>query len=183
MGGDFAAPLGAWPGAGPDPEPGAAGLSCGGPGPSSLVSAGCHQGRIAGEADGRLGSNLRFGCPAPAVHRALAGARSQNPDAPPGANARRPLNPWLRSPSRGGRIRTGDPLLPKQVRYRTAPRPVYVEGNIPPTGPAGTLLLPYSGESPPLPSPPHSGHGQSLRRVSKEKIPVSCPSLQTNWRA
>ncbi len=25
--------------------------------------------------------------------------------------------------SRGGRIRTGDPLLPKQVRYRTAPRP------------------------------------------------------------
>jgi hypothetical protein len=26
--------------------------------------------------------------------------------------------------SRGARIRTGDPLLPKQVRYRTAPRPV-----------------------------------------------------------
>ncbi len=25
--------------------------------------------------------------------------------------------------NRGGRIRTGDPLLPKQVRYRTAPRP------------------------------------------------------------
>jgi hypothetical protein len=31
----------------------------------------------------------------------------------------------FRSPvaSRGARIRTGDPLLPKQVRYRTAPRP------------------------------------------------------------
>ena len=28
-----------------------------------------------------------------------------------------------RKPSRGARIRTGDPLLPKQVRYRTAPRP------------------------------------------------------------
>ncbi len=26
-------------------------------------------------------------------------------------------------PNRGARIRTGDPLLPKQVRYRTAPRP------------------------------------------------------------
>ena len=26
--------------------------------------------------------------------------------------------------SRGGRIRTGDFLLPKQARYRTAPRPV-----------------------------------------------------------
>ena len=25
---------------------------------------------------------------------------------------------------RGAQIRTGDPLLPKQVRYRTAPRPV-----------------------------------------------------------
>ena len=25
--------------------------------------------------------------------------------------------------SRGAQIRTGDPLLPKQVRYRTAPRP------------------------------------------------------------
>ena len=25
--------------------------------------------------------------------------------------------------NRGARIRTGDPLLPKQVRYRTAPRP------------------------------------------------------------
>ena len=29
----------------------------------------------------------------------------------------------LSSISRGARIRTGDPLLPKQVRYRTAPRP------------------------------------------------------------
>jgi hypothetical protein len=30
--------------------------------------------------------------------------------------------------SRGARIRTGDPLLPKQVRYRTAPRPVSCSG-------------------------------------------------------
>ena len=28
---------------------------------------------------------------------------------------------------RGARIRTGDPLLPKQVRYRTAPRPVVAD--------------------------------------------------------
>jgi hypothetical protein len=28
------------------------------------------------------------------------------------------------SVSRDGRIRTGDPLLPKQVRYQAAPRPV-----------------------------------------------------------
>ena len=27
---------------------------------------------------------------------------------------------------RGAQIRTGDPLLPKQVRYRTAPRPEVV---------------------------------------------------------
>ncbi len=31
--------------------------------------------------------------------------------------------------SRGGRIRTGDPLLPKQVRYRTAPRPEVLSCN------------------------------------------------------
>ena len=34
-----------------------------------------------------------------------------------------PVSPFL-SINRGARIRTGDPLLPKQVRYRTAPRPV-----------------------------------------------------------
>ena len=27
--------------------------------------------------------------------------------------------------NRGGRIRTGDLLLPKQARYRAAPRPVF----------------------------------------------------------
>ncbi len=46
--------------------------------------------------------------------------------------------------NRGARIRTGDPLLPKQVRYRTAPRPVVrwegtASGSIghPGTGPGG----------------------------------------------
>jgi hypothetical protein len=29
----------------------------------------------------------------------------------------------FRKINRGGQIRTGDPLLPKQVRYRAAPRP------------------------------------------------------------
>ena len=41
---------------------------------------------------------------------------------------------WRRAPlreshrSRDGRIRTGDPLLPKQVRYQAAPRPVSTKG-------------------------------------------------------
>ena len=42
-----------------------------------------------------------------------------------GSQVTRPANfVWIQErDNRGGRIRTGDPLLPKQVRYRTAPRP------------------------------------------------------------
>src|SRR3954452_1408913 len=39
----------------------------------------------------------------------------------------RPTSSWARFANRGGRIRTGDPLLPKQVRYQAAPRPVLRE--------------------------------------------------------
>ena len=52
-----------------------------------------------------LGSNLRFS----SGRYSKKGPRPQ-------------MSP--RTLHRGARIRTGDPLLPKQVRYRTAPRPV-----------------------------------------------------------
>ena len=47
---------------------------------------------------------------------------------------RQPFRVWTvrrRRPAaqyRGAQIRTGDPLLPKQVRYQTAPRPAKREG-------------------------------------------------------
>ena len=55
-------------------------------------------------------------------------ARPPNPAAPtePPHEQEGPTANVLRSLSRDGRIRTGDPLNPIQVRYRAAPRPVLV---------------------------------------------------------
>ena len=49
----------------------------------------------------------------------IAASRGRNTDIPP-----RDQPPQSRKSNRGGRIRTGDLLLPKQARYRAAPRPV-----------------------------------------------------------
>jgi hypothetical protein len=61
-----------------------------------------------------------------------------------GDEARQVPRPWIPlnqavSSDRDGQIRTGDPLLPKQVRYQAAPRPVaqaYRTGALPPEHPA-----------------------------------------------
>ena len=50
-----------------------------------------------------------------AFDRLVRGGVAQGSQAPPG-------DPLI--PSRDGQIRTDDPLLPKQVRYQAAPRPV-----------------------------------------------------------
>ena len=51
-------------------------------------------------------------------------------------NCRASTRPKSRKFNRGARIRTGDLLLPKQARYRTAPRPVH---------PSTACLTPYDG--------------------------------------
>ena len=43
-------------------------------------------------------------------------------------NGQNPLNPLFCN-GRGDRIRTYDPLLPKQLRYQAAPRPVDSQAN------------------------------------------------------
>jgi hypothetical protein len=56
----------------------------------------------------------------PETHTTIRPAHAYRPGPRPRS---KPLTGSTLPSNRGARIRTGDPLLPKQVRYRTAPRP------------------------------------------------------------
>ena len=82
--------------------------------------------RIYSRAWPTLGSNLRFCRSTPSIDAwpLRDPAESGRPNLAP--TKKKPSSIAAEGPSRDGRIRTGDPLNPIQVRYRAAPRPVVV---------------------------------------------------------